>query len=182
VPFFSIPHYKLLDQFDKARGVYQIMLDLAAATMEGTALNRLALLAIFERYDLEQAMAILREALPVAERGGDAVVLAETHMWDLLAGTRSKPWREQAASSLRLRGCDALGRTLAIIDAIVSRICVPWLCWLSTVRKSARRLSTCGGLASQVWRPRVVAGAGHFFAQLYHCERGGVDSSTSPCA
>ncbi|HEY3232683.1 MAG TPA: AAA family ATPase, partial [Roseiflexaceae bacterium] len=78
--------YELDNEPAQARTVYHAMLALArgmgAATIECAALNRLATLAVHERFDLEQAAGLLREALQVAERIGESVELAETH-WNL---------------------------------------------------------------------------------------------------
>jgi DNA-binding SARP family transcriptional activator len=78
--------YELDNEPAQARSVYHAMLALArgmgAATIECAALNRLATLAVHERFDLEQAAGLLHEALQVAERIGESVELAETQ-WNL---------------------------------------------------------------------------------------------------
>ena len=78
--------YELNNEPEQANSVYQAMLTFAreagAAPIECAALNRLATLAVHERYDLEQAADLLHEAQQVAERIGESVELAETY-WNL---------------------------------------------------------------------------------------------------
>jgi tetratricopeptide (TPR) repeat protein len=78
--------YELDNEPAQARTVYHALLalgrEIGAPTMECAALNRLATLAVHERYDLEQANSLVHEALQVAERIGESVELAETQ-WNL---------------------------------------------------------------------------------------------------
>jgi tetratricopeptide (TPR) repeat protein len=78
--------YELTNEFEKARIVYQAMLAFAqessTPTMECTALNRLATLAVLDRVDVEAAESFLQRAAGVAEQSGDPLIMAETE-WNL---------------------------------------------------------------------------------------------------
>ncbi|MGZ3644393.1 MAG: ATP-binding protein [Ktedonobacteraceae bacterium] len=78
--------YEIVNEFEKARNLYNtlrlIARDLNSKTMDCAAINRLAMLAIFERYDIEQASILLNEALPLAKQDGDSTLLAETE-WNI---------------------------------------------------------------------------------------------------
>lgn len=78
--------YELTNEFEKARIVYQAMLAFAQESsvpaMECTALNRLATLAVLDRFDLGMAQSFLQRAEVMAERGGDPLLMAETE-WNL---------------------------------------------------------------------------------------------------
>ena len=59
--------YEIVNEFEKARNIYNtlrfIARNLDSKTMDCAAINRLAMLAMFERYDIEQATILLNEAL-----------------------------------------------------------------------------------------------------------------------
>jgi DNA-binding SARP family transcriptional activator len=78
--------YELINDWEQAGSIYQSMLSLAREShlpaMECAALNRLATMAVYKSYDLEQATALLHSALQVAEGSEDTVELAETE-WGL---------------------------------------------------------------------------------------------------
>lgn len=78
--------YELVNEFEKARGVYQAMLAFAQeaslSLMECAALNRLATLAVLDRIDVKAAHSFLQRAVIVAEQSGDVLMLAETE-WNL---------------------------------------------------------------------------------------------------
>ena len=78
--------YELINEHQKARGVYEAMLAFARTenvpTMECAALNHLAMLANWQHLNIERAAALFQEAHQVAERSGDTVGLAETE-WGL---------------------------------------------------------------------------------------------------
>jgi predicted ATPase/DNA-binding SARP family transcriptional activator len=94
LPGRLIPHlyvqlgraYELSNEWEAARTLYQEMLDRAQSSqlpaMECLALNRLGMLLIHERYALDQADRLLRQALQVAERINERESLAET-AWNL---------------------------------------------------------------------------------------------------
>ncbi|MGH2498195.1 MAG: ATP-binding protein [Ktedonobacteraceae bacterium] len=78
--------YELNAEWEKARTAYTSMLAYAREAgelgMESTILNRLAILAAQQSFDLAAARRLLEEAWRVAEASGDQVMLAETE-WNL---------------------------------------------------------------------------------------------------
>ncbi|HZU03849.1 MAG TPA: AAA family ATPase [Ktedonobacteraceae bacterium] len=78
--------YELNAEWEKARTAYRAMLayaqDAGERVMESTILNRLAILAAQQSFDLATAQTLLEEARRVAEASGDRVTLAETE-WNL---------------------------------------------------------------------------------------------------
>jgi DNA-binding SARP family transcriptional activator len=78
--------YELNAEWEKARTAYTSLLAYAREAgelaMESTALNRLAILAAQQSFDLSAARRLLEEAWWVAEASGDPVRLAETE-WNL---------------------------------------------------------------------------------------------------
>lgn len=78
--------YELNAEWEKARTAYTEMLAYARETselaMESTALNRLAILAAQQSFDLSAARRLLEEAWWIAEASSDPVRLAETE-WNL---------------------------------------------------------------------------------------------------
>lgn len=78
--------YELNAEWEKARTAYTSLLAYARETgelgMESTALNRLAILAAQQSFDLVAAKGLLEEAWWVAEASSDPVILAETE-WNL---------------------------------------------------------------------------------------------------
>src|SRR6266516_3092974 len=78
--------YELNAEWEKARTAYTSMLAYAREAgelaMESTILNRLAILAAQQSFDLATARRLLEEAWRVAEASGDPVILAETE-WNL---------------------------------------------------------------------------------------------------
>jgi DNA-binding SARP family transcriptional activator len=78
--------YELNAEWEKARTAYTSMLAYAReageSVMESTILNRLAILAAQQSFDLVTAQTLLEEAWRVAEASGDLVILAETE-WNL---------------------------------------------------------------------------------------------------
>src|SRR5579863_8477089 len=78
--------YELNAEWEKARTAYTSMLAYAQEAgeqvMESTILNRLAILAAQQSFDLATAQTLLDEARRIAEASGDLVTLAETE-WNL---------------------------------------------------------------------------------------------------
>ncbi|GAC1347012.1 MAG: AAA family ATPase [Ktedonobacteraceae bacterium] len=78
--------YELVVEFEQAHATYQVMLAVAQESsipsMECVALNRLATLAALQSLDMKRATEYLHQAMQVADRSGDAVLLAET-AWNL---------------------------------------------------------------------------------------------------
>jgi predicted ATPase/DNA-binding SARP family transcriptional activator len=78
--------YEFTSESEAARAVYEAMLalsqELGTPTMECAALNRLATLAVHERFDFEQAKALLQQALQVAGSNNDITGLVETE-WNI---------------------------------------------------------------------------------------------------
>lgn len=78
--------YELTNEWAQAGLIYQDMLTFAQQAhtpeMECGALNRLATVAAYKSFDLEQAMSLLHSALQVAEHSEDTAGLAETE-WGL---------------------------------------------------------------------------------------------------
>jgi len=74
--------YELNAEWEKARTAYTSMLAYAREAgelaMESTILNRLAILAAQQSFDLATAERLLEGAWRVAEASGDPVILAET--------------------------------------------------------------------------------------------------------
>jgi tetratricopeptide (TPR) repeat protein len=78
--------YELNAEWEKARTAYTSMLaysrEAGELAMESTILNRLAILAAQQSFDLATAKRLLEEAWRVAEASGDPEILAETE-WNL---------------------------------------------------------------------------------------------------
>ena len=78
--------YEFTSETEVARSVYSAMLglsrELGTPTMECTALNRLATLAVHEHINFEGAKKLLQQASLVAERNNDITGLAETE-WNI---------------------------------------------------------------------------------------------------
>lgn len=78
--------YEFTSETEVARSVYSAMLslsqELGTPTMECTALNRLATLAVHEHINFEGAKKLLQQASLVAERNNDIIGLAETE-WNI---------------------------------------------------------------------------------------------------
>jgi DNA-binding SARP family transcriptional activator/predicted ATPase len=78
--------YEFTSELESARAVYEAMLELSqelgTPTMECTALNRLATLAVHQHINFERAKALLHQALQVAERSKDVTGLGETE-WNI---------------------------------------------------------------------------------------------------
>ncbi len=91
--------YELNSEWEKARAAYTSMLAYAREAgelvMESTILNRLAILAAQQSFDLVTAQTLLEEAWRVAEASGDLVTLAETE-WNL-AQMAIHAWKSEQA-------------------------------------------------------------------------------------
>jgi predicted ATPase len=91
--------YELNAEWEEARTAYTSMLAYAREAgelvMESTILNRLAILAAQQSFDLVTAQTLLEEAWRVAEASGDLVILAETE-WNL-AQMAIHAWKSQQA-------------------------------------------------------------------------------------
>jgi DNA-binding SARP family transcriptional activator len=91
--------YELNAEWEKARAVYASMLAYAQEAgelvMESTILNRLAILAAQQSFDLATAQTLLEVAWRVAEASGDLVTLAETE-WNL-AQMAIHAWKSKRA-------------------------------------------------------------------------------------
>jgi tetratricopeptide (TPR) repeat protein len=91
--------YELNAEWEKARTAYTSMLAYAREAgelvMESTILNRLAILAAQQSFDLATAQTLLEEAWQVAEASGDLVMLAETE-WNL-AQMSIHAWKSEPA-------------------------------------------------------------------------------------
>ncbi len=91
--------YELNAEWEKARTAYTSMLTYAREAgelvMESTILNRLAILAAQQSFDLATAQTLLEEAWRVAEASGDLVMLAETE-WNL-AQMAIHAWKSEQA-------------------------------------------------------------------------------------
>jgi tetratricopeptide (TPR) repeat protein len=91
--------YELNAEWEKARTAYTSMLAYAREAgelvMESTILNRLAILAAQQSFDLVTAQTLLEEAWRVAEASGDLVTLAETE-WNL-AQMAIHAWKSEQA-------------------------------------------------------------------------------------
>ncbi len=78
--------YEFTSESESARTVYEAMLalsqELGTPTMECAALNRLATLTVHERFNFDQAKALLQQALQVAESNNDTTGLIETQ-WNI---------------------------------------------------------------------------------------------------
>jgi hypothetical protein len=85
--------YELTAEWEMARTAYTSLLAYARGAgelaMESSALNRLAILAAQQSFDLAAARGLLEEAWRVAEASSEPVILAETE-WNL-AQRRSMP-------------------------------------------------------------------------------------------
>jgi DNA-binding SARP family transcriptional activator len=94
LPAADLPHlytqlgraYELGDAWDQAKAVYETFLDytraIGQASMECLALNHLATVHIQGLFKLEQATALLQQALAIAAKNQDNLGLAETE-WNL---------------------------------------------------------------------------------------------------
>src|SRR6266487_455472 len=91
--------YELNAEWEKARTAYTSMLAYAREAgelvMESTILNRLAILAAQQSFDLATAQTLLEEAWRVAEASGDLVMLAETE-WNM-AQMAIHAWKSERA-------------------------------------------------------------------------------------
>ena len=91
--------YELNAEWEKARTAYTSMLAYAREAgelvMESTILNRLAILAAQQSFDLVTAQTLLEEAWRVAEASGDLVMLAETE-WNM-AQMAIHAWKSEQA-------------------------------------------------------------------------------------
>jgi DNA-binding SARP family transcriptional activator len=91
--------YELNAEWEKARGAYTLLLAYAQEAgelvMESTILNRLAILAAQQSFDLATAQTLLETARRVAEASGDLVTLAETE-WNL-AQMAIHAWKSKRA-------------------------------------------------------------------------------------
>lgn len=91
--------YELNAEWEKARTAYTSILAYAREAgelvMESTVLNRLAILAAQQSFDLATAERLLEEAWRVAEASGDPAMLAETE-WNL-AQMAIHAWKSERA-------------------------------------------------------------------------------------
>src|SRR6266700_3333199 len=91
--------YELNAEWEKARTAYTSMLTYAREAgelaMESSILNRLAILAAQQSFDLATAKRLLEEAWRVAEASGDLVMLAETE-WNM-AQMAIHAWKSERA-------------------------------------------------------------------------------------
>jgi tetratricopeptide (TPR) repeat protein len=91
--------YELNAEWEKARAAYTSLLayaqDAGERVMESTILNRLAILAAQQSFDLATAQTLLEEARRIAEASGDQVTLAETE-WNL-AQMAIHAWKSKRA-------------------------------------------------------------------------------------
>jgi tetratricopeptide (TPR) repeat protein len=91
--------YELNAEWEKARTAYTSMLaharEAGELVMECTILNRLAILAAQQSFDLTTAQTLLEEAWQVAEASGDLVILAETE-WNM-AQMAIHAWKSERA-------------------------------------------------------------------------------------
>jgi len=105
--------YEMNAEWEKARGSYTSLLAYAREAgervMESTILNRLAILAAQQSFDLTTAQKLLEEARRVAEASGDLVVLAETE-WNL-AQMAIHAWQAQQALRHAERALELAHRT-----------------------------------------------------------------------
>ncbi len=105
--------YELDAQWEKAREAYTSLLTYAREAgervMESTILNRLAILAAQQSFDLTTAQTLLEEARRVAEASGDLVILAETE-WNL-AQMAIHAWQAQQALHHAERALELAHRT-----------------------------------------------------------------------
>jgi DNA-binding SARP family transcriptional activator len=91
--------YELNAESEKARGAYMLLLAYAQEAgelvMESAILNRLAILAAQQSFDLATAQTLLETARRVAEASGDLMILAETE-WNL-AQMAIHAWKSKRA-------------------------------------------------------------------------------------
>jgi DNA-binding SARP family transcriptional activator/tetratricopeptide (TPR) repeat protein len=129
--------HELTNEWGKARESYEKMLALGRrlgeAKLEVVALNHLAAFLFHKESNLQRVMALLKEALEVAEKAGLAEALAETecNLVDVMAlwtreFERSRPLAEKALTSARaLERTDLVARalsTLALLETFAGRL------------------------------------------------------------
>ena len=129
--------YELTDKWEKAGAAYETMLAFAReegeARLEVIALNHLAAFLFHKKSNLQRIMALLKEALKVAEKAGLAEALAETecNLVDVMTlwtreFERSRPLAEKALTSARaLERTDLVARalsTLALLETFAGRL------------------------------------------------------------